>query len=416
MSGDQIPGTGHIGYPADPLDSFARLKVAHPLALFDAQFNYGLQPSLFEQYVVNGSITHVPSHSAVRLSTGGTTIGNKAIFQSWKYFRYQPGKAQEIIWTCVLGAPATGVRKIIGLIDDEDGLAFIQNGSQLGVLRRTSTSGVPVDNVVWQSGWNLDKLDGTGKSEVTLDVAKNNIFVIDEQWLGAGRPRWGVDVGGHITYVHQLQFANTDVVPFTRTANLPFRAEIENVGAADSATEYDFTCVAINSSAGSEPVGLTLSTSNDQVSGGTAPLKLIDGVNIPVLSIRPKTTFNGLIYRGQTIPVSCQISSRDAPIAYKVIRNGVLTGASFADVDVTNSSVEADVSATAIAGGVVVASGYLGAGAGMQAMGTTTHELDTGSLSNNIAGDETEILTLVISRADGVSSNCAGAFTWKELR
>lgn len=409
MSGDQIPGAAHIGYPADPLDSFARLKVANPKSLFDAQFNYDLNSALFDQQLDNGSITHVPSSSAVRLSTGGTTAGNRAVLQSRTYFRYQPGRAHDVIWTCVLGAPQNGVQKIVGLLDDEDGLGFIQNESGLGVLRRTSISGTPVDNIVWQSGWNLDKFDATGQSKVRIDMTKNNIFVVDMQWLGAGRVRYGFDVGGHITYCHQFLWANTETVPFMRTANLPFRAEIKNVGTADSATEYDFTCVAINSSAGSEPVGLTRSTN-------IIDFKPITGDYIPVLSIRPCTVFNGLTHRGQVIPISCQIATKDAPVAFVVIKNGALVGASFADVNTTNSSVQMDVSATAITDGVVVGSGYLGAGTGMPTMGVVTHELKDISLSNNIAGDDTETLSLVISRADGVNSNCAGAFTWQELR
>jgi|TARA_R100001530_G_C4202003_1_gene125045 hypothetical protein len=37
-------------------------------------------------------------------------------------------------------------------------------------------------------------------------------------------------------------------------------------------------------------------------------------------------------------------------------------------------------------------------------------------MSNNIAGDETEILSLVISLAGGSQTKCAGAITWGELR
>lgn len=99
-----------------------------------------------------------------------------------------------------------------------------------------------------------------------------------------------------------------------------------------------------------------------------------------------------------------------------MILDGALTGASFADVNTSDSIVQADVAATAISGGIVLQTGYLGAGAGMQVMETITLELDDIILSNNIAGDETQIMSLVISLTDGVPSACAGAFTWDELR
>lgn len=417
MSGDQIPGTGHIGYPLDPADSFGRMNVAQPVTLFEAQFNYGLQPSLFDQYVTNGNIVHVPAHSAVRLSTGGGTVGNRAVFQSRKYIRYQPGKAHNLLWTCVLGSPKADVRQIAGLIDDEDGLAFVQDGSGLGVLMRTSTSGMVVDNIVPQAEWNLDRLDGTGKSEIPLDVTKNNIMVIDMQWLGAGRVRWGFDFGGHITYCHQSQWANTVELPFMRTANLPFRVEIKNTGSADGETTLDFTCVTVYSNGGSKQSFLTRSTNNAEATAGADSLRSVTSATeaLPVLSIRPRASFNGLTNRGQVRPTSCQVASKDAAVAYSIIQNGTLVDASFSDVN-SDSIVEVDTSATGISGGIVVASGYLGADIGMPGMGFTTRDMENIILSNNIQGDTTETLTVAIRLADGVSSGCAGGFTWQELR
>lgn len=414
-----LPGAEHIRYPTeDPLDSFGRARISAPFAIFDAQFNYDLQPSWFQQEVLNGSIIHIPAHSAVRLSTGGTAVGNGAIFQTRNYWRYLPGMAHQIVWTCTFGDPATGVVRTAGLYDDEDGLAFVQDELGIGILRRTSTSGSPIDNIVRQADWNLDKLDGTGQSNQLLDSGSDNIFIIDFQWLGAGLVRWGFDFSGQITYCHQSQWANTEEVPFMRTANLPFRVEIENTDTADSEAIFDFTCVALNSGGGSEPFPLIRSTSNDEASGGATPLRPVTSSNepLPILSIRPRMTFNSLISRGQVRPTSFQVTSKNAPIAYAVILNGVLTGAVFADVNTSDSIVQADVSATAIGGGIVLQSGYLGAGAGMQVMENIVSELENIVLSNNIPGDETEILSLVVSLTDGVPSDCAGAFTWEELR
>lgn len=416
---DHYPGPDHIAYPpVDPLDAFGRARIAAPFPLFDAQFNYDLQPSLFQQEVVNGSVTHMPAASTVRLSTGGVASGNGAIFQTKSYFRYLPGLSHQAVWTCTFGDSETGVVRTVGLYDAEDGLAFIQDESGMAVLRRTSTSGLSVDNIVRQADWNLDKLDGTGESKQTLDLNNDNIFIIDFQWLGAGRVRWGFDFSGHITYVHQLQWANTEPLPYMRTANLPFRVEITNEATADSEAIFDFTCVALNSGGGSEPFGLMRSTSNAEASAGLISLRSVTSGNqpLPVLSIRPRATFNALTNRGQVIPVSFQVASKDAPVAYAVIQNGALTGASFVDVNTFDSIVQVDISATAITGGIVIASGYLGAGIGMPAMGNVVVDLPNVILTNNIAGNSTEILTIILSLTDGVSTDGAGSFTWKELR
>ena len=224
------------------LDAFGRIRVSEPFNVFDIQFTYDLQPLFFKESNTNGDTTHVANSAAARLSTGGTPSGNKAIFQTKEYFRYQPGKSQSVVWTCILGAKTTDVRKRIGLFDADNGFFFEQDGSNLKIVRRTKTSGAVVDNSVNQSSWNLDVLDGTGSSGITLDETKDNIYVVDFQWLGAGRIRYGFDFGGQITYVHEIKFANTEAVPYSVTGNLPFRAVIENTDvAAGTAVVMDFT-------------------------------------------------------------------------------------------------------------------------------------------------------------------------------
>ncbi|KKK54602.1 hypothetical protein LCGC14_3083050, partial [marine sediment metagenome] len=249
---------------------------------------------------------------------------------------------------------------------------------------------------------------------VTLDESKDNIFVIDLQWLGAGRIRYGFDFGGQITYVHQIKFANTETVPFSVTGNLPFRAEIFNTSTASGTTTYDFTCVAVISEGGFNPLGIpgsVQSTALRNVTIGNDPL--------PIISIRPRTTFNSITNRGVVIPKSYSIASADTTIRYEIILNGSLTGASFADVDTTNSLVQVDVSATAISGGLVVDGGFLTGGKDKEESGHINEEIMSKlALVNDIAGTTTDILTIAISiiNSAGTASDCAGSFTWKEER
>ncbi len=396
------------------LDAFGRLRVSNPFNIFEIQFTYNLQPLFFKESNTNGDTTHIPNSSAARLSTGGTSSGNKAIFQSGQYFRYQPGKSQFVVWTCILGSKTANVRKRIGLFDEENGFFFEQDGSNLKIVRRTKTSGSVVDNTVNQSSWNLDVLDGTGSSGETLDESNDNLYIIDFQWLGAGRIRYGMDFGGQITYVHEIKFANTESVPFTVTGNLPFRAVIENTGVAGGTTTFDFTCLAVTSEGGFNPTGIPGSAQN-------TALRNVTTVNdpLPILSIRNKATFNSITNRGLVIPKSYQIVSEDEIISYQIILNGVLTGASYNDVDATNSMVEFDVAATAISGGLVIDSGFLSGGKDKAESGNVGEELmNKLFLANNIAGDTGDILTIAISiiNSAGTASDCGGSFTWKEER
>ncbi len=397
------------------LDAFGRKRVSQPFNTFDMQFTYDLEPLFFEEIKTgNGDVTHVANSSAARLTTGGTTSGDGTKFQTGEYFRYQPGKSQFVVWTCILGSKTSNVRKRIGLFDDDNGFFFEQDGTNLKIVRRTKTSGSVVDNTVNQSSWNLDILDGTGKSGVTLDESKDNIYIIDFQWLGAGRIRYGFDFGGQVTYCHEIKFANTKTVPFTVTGDLPFRAEIFNTATASGATTYDFTCMAIASEGGFNPLGIP---------GATRNLSLINvtvaNSPLPIISIRPKATFNSITYRGIIIPKSYSIMSEDSTIRYDIILNGTLTGASFTDVDTTNSGVQVDASSTSISGGLVIDSGFVTGAKDRVASGHVNEDLMSKLfLSNDVAGTTPDILTIVITiiNSAGTASDCAGSFTWKEER
>lgn len=397
------------------LDAFGRVRVSNPFNIFDMQFTYDLQPLFFEELATGGGdVTHVPDSAAARLTTGAATDTHGVIFQTKEYFRYQPGKSQFVVWTCILGAKTANVRKRIGYFDGDNGFFFEQDGTNLKIVRRTKTSGSVVDNVVNQSAWNIDVLDGSGPSGITLDETKDNLYVIDFQWLGAGRIRFGFDFGGQIQYVHEIKFANTEAVPFTVTGNLPFRAEIFNTAAAAGATTFDFTCVAIASEGGHNPLGIPGSAQSAalrNVTTGNDPL--------PIISIRPRATFNGITYRGVVVPKAISVVSEDTTIRYEVILNGALTGAAFANVDTTNSGVMVDVAATAITGGLCLDSGFVTGVKDFREAGVVNEELmNKLVLASNIAGDTTDILTLAISiiNSAGAASDCGGSFSWKEER
>lgn len=397
------------------LDAFGRVRVSEPFNIFDMQFTYDLQPLFFEEAATGGGdVTHVPSSAAARLTTGGATDTHGVIFQTKEYFRYQPGKSQFVVFTCILGAKTSNVRKRIGYFDGDNGFFFEQDGTNLKIVRRTKTSGSVVDNAVNQSSWNIDILDGSGDSGVTLDETKDNLFVIDFQWLGAGRIRFGFDFGGQIQYVHEIKFANTEAVPFTVTGNLPFRAEIFNTAAAAGATTFDFTCVAIASEGGHNPLGVpgaVQSTAFRNVTTGNDPL--------PILSIRPRATFNGITNRGVVVPKAFEVVSEDTTVRYEIILNGTLTGPAFADVDTVNSLVQVDVAATAIAGGLVVDSGFLSGARDKTEAGFVGEEfMSKLVLASDIAGTTTDILTVAVSiiNSAGTASDCGAGFTWKEER
>jgi len=84
-----------------------------------------------------------------------------------------------------------------------------------------------VDTKIPQSTWNIDRMDGTGASQNTLDISKMQMWYMDYTWYGAGAIRWGIkDQRGEIRYVHRLAHANNQTEAYMRSGNLPARYEV----------------------------------------------------------------------------------------------------------------------------------------------------------------------------------------------
>ncbi len=344
------------------VDAFHRQRVSNPVSIFDMVHQYDIGPLLWEDVTTGGaSVAHLPNQSAVRLRCG-TASGDKVVRQTRAYHRYQPGKSQLLRLTFLPDAPAASLRKRGGYFDVQNGVFLEQISSGLSFVIRSFTSGSAVDTTFSQNAWNLDKLDGGlndgihgNPSQITLDPTKTQHLVIDLQWLGVGRVRFGFDIGGKTLYAHEFNASNTLTVPYMTTANLPIRLEIENL--AGQAGNHDLTviCAEIASEGGFElDRGFPFSAGND------TPISIT--TRRPVLSIRPRATFaaTGIVNRGMILPRSIELGGNsDTPVAWELVYGGTLTGASFADVNATHSIVQADIAATAITGGFTIARGYV---------------------------------------------------------
>jgi hypothetical protein len=81
-----------------------------------------------------------------------------------------------------------------------------------------------------QSTWNIDKMDGTGASGVTLDLTKMQMLYIDYTWYGAGAIRFGFKNNrGEVIYCHRIVNNNTNTEAYMRSGNLPARYETNSL-------------------------------------------------------------------------------------------------------------------------------------------------------------------------------------------
>ena len=388
-------------------DAFNRLRVSNPSSVFDCQLQYGLQPLLWETILTgSGTATAIANNSSVGLTV--STNGDSVVRQTHRYFRYQTGRSQMILLTGVIGAIKAGIRQRLGYFDAQNGVFFEQNGSNLRVVQRSFTSGVAVDSAVNQSDWNTDKLDGSGVSGVTLDTSKAQIFTIDLQWLGVGRVRFGFNIDGVFVPCHYMLNANAIPSPYMTTANLPLRYEISMTSATTPTTLIQICQSVANEGGMDDERGLLFTINNT-----STPISV--STRRPLLSIRPKLTFNSIVNRANIIPISYGVRAVTNDVLVELVYNGTLTGGTFASVN-NNSTVEGDVAASAISGGTPLSCFYSSASAkdvsNFSSQDQLLGKIITLTLDNT--GSVQDVLSIVATGIGGTAS-CLGAMNWKEI-
>lgn len=328
------------------LDAFARLRVASPQTLFESQLQYDDKPQLWETNTVgNGASTYLPDESSCLLSV--TDTGDSVVRQTYEYFRYQPGKSTFISFTAVFNSPNVNIVRQAGYFDDDDGL-FIQMDDDVKVGIRSSASGTSVDHVTPRSEWNLDKLDGTGRSKLTIDFTQANIYVMDLQWLGSGRVRFGVMYRGDIIYFHEKEHSSTIPSVYMKTATLPCRYEITSNGGAG---DFKQICTTVISEGGFKQKGYVHSVDTGNAS------QRVGNTEQTVLSIRLHPNYP----RATLFPrhVSILQTSNSDILRYRLVMrhvpNDPMTWVNVSD----DSFVQYSTTMTGITGGSVIDSGYL---------------------------------------------------------
>lgn len=389
------------------LDAFGRHRSSVPFTIFDSQFEYDLKTRHWETAVTGspaGSVSHLPNESAAQLSTG-TTNASSAVLQTRDYFRYHPGRSQQMLIAVVMGAAATGTTKRAGYFDASNGYFLEQTPTVVNLVRRSYASGAMVPEEVPQASWNLDTLDGNGPSGKTLDLSKIQILAIDAQ--GCGRIRMGFDIGGETIYAHQFTHANIITTPGHQTLNLPIRYEISNDGTGAAVT-MKAVCQSVLTEGGAhEEIGVNLAY------GATATALAASGTLTPILALRLKPTFGTKVNRGQIVPLGVHIIAGANPVLVQLFIGGSLSVTGGWTSIGTTSIAERHETISSYTPGENIMCFHVGASGG----GSKTAEKGEVELhfpaANDIAGTSPTPLVLAVTGLGGTSA-CYYAIEWRE--
>jgi len=392
-------------------DAFYRQRFSEPETIFDSKQLNDKQAQFWDDQLISGSggaSTYNTNQASTTLSVPNATACRR-VRQTFRRFNYQAGKSQLFVLTGILGSNVSACIKRCGLFDNRNGIFFQVDDEGFKVGLRTYTSGSAVDIIILQDDFNIDKLDGTGASGIDIDTTKTNIYFCDFEWLGVGRIRYGVFVGGRPYYFHEINNANINTLVYMSTPNLPLRWEIINdgLGNADSITHI---CSTIISEGGIKDTGFPFS-----ISRGATPLTTNNDANLYCLfALRFKTNYNTSFIKILDMSIVC---TSTAAFEYQILLNPTITGTALSfstPSDIANSSLEVDVartSTTTISGGTRLFSST--DNQANTTSGTASILNSDFALGSSIAG-ASDIIVIAIRRLTGTSESFYGSLNWKD--
>ena len=269
-----------------PHTAFGEMLMAEMTPLLQLGFTYNLLPQITVTDVTgSGTVTH--ADQMVVASTGAAT-NSSARLGSLIPVKYRPGQGVLLRFTGLFSPGVAGNTQMIGGFDSVNGMGFGYDGTDFGVFRRRAGT----TNWVAQTAWNIDKLDGTGPSGITIDFSAGfgNVFQIEFQ-VGFGGIIYKVENPGiaRFTTVHVEAYANTATVPSLTTASFPMRLESNNT--------TNNTDILVKSASLMGAVEGKVLYTGPQFSGTWSNQSVANNSESMVAGFRVKTTFNGITNR-----------------------------------------------------------------------------------------------------------------------
>ena len=397
--GNLAGGTGGTS-----VDSFGRLRVGEPHTIFESYNRFGISNTRWNYVTTgNGSVSFANTEGCVHM-TIDTGASDSILYETKKVFPYQPGKSLLIMMSTTFAEPKANLTQRLGFYGANNGVYLEESNDTAYLVLRSQSTGTVVNNTVPQNQWNTDRFDGTGPSGQTLDLTKSQIFWSDIEWLGVGSVRTGFIIDGQMHIAHVFHHANLSVSTYMTTACLPLRYEIFNTGATTGQSLMRKICSTVLSEGGYNQISLSRSVSNP-ITGKN----LSNGIRNPMVSIRLRAG------RLDAVVVPSMIDFygiQATAFKYYIIRNATsLTNASWQHN--TDSSIEYDLSATALTGGEVVLEGLFKGQEVTQSIDLVQRFDHTLQLTRTLAQANGDIFTIAVEPTTN-NDDAVVSLSWQE--
>jgi len=232
-----------IEYADSPnIDAFGRLRTAAVQNLVDIKHVYDKNPLQVNE-VFTGSATSVFNQEFARVRMSTVANNDLVIRQTKTHPIYQPGKSQLFEASFSNFQIETNIIKRVGGFDSTtispynssfDGFFLESNGSTGAISFNIFRSGTLVYNSP-STSWQNDNFD---PNDINWEMT--NLMMVDYQWLGVGRMRFGLNIGGKTIYFTEHNCANEEANVYMSSPNQPIRYEIRQVGIGSG--YFDMIC------------------------------------------------------------------------------------------------------------------------------------------------------------------------------
>ena len=428
MSGTLTTGKLVLTNTTSNQDAFDRLRISTPDTLFELSHTIGKNHYIVDELLVGAGATSLyqSAESYVRMELGMGITG-KVVRQTYEYIPYQPGKSKLMLFTGILETHGgiTGIKSRIGCFDGADEKTFAPgtgNGCFFELDNKTLYTVIRLNNVddrVQQSDWNFDKFDGNGPSGLTLthsNFANALIFGIDQEWLGVGRVRFGFFINGtfHLghSYNHSgIPSGNPIQAPYTKTAKLPIRYELNGMDTAPGTTaDMTMICSTVLSEGGFDPIGLIFSQ------GITTGISFSTDETKPLLAIkiREEEPYNRKTLVLKSLSIYNETTNGLQWDLYLLNNDSSIIGGTWNNYDLNGSIAQINTSCTGInlTNAALVDSGY--ADLTSSSAFNFTRYLMSPLVNSNMAG-RSRVLCLAGKRLGTKTPISYGALTWVEI-
>jgi hypothetical protein len=406
-------------FSAGSVDAFERLRVSAPQTLFDS-FHRFTDNGLWATATASGGAAVFNANQGLVDLNVTSASGSEVLRETRKVFPYQPGKSLRVDCSFVFNSPKPGLRQRAGYFDSQNGhfvemtdsasgFCFVERSFVTGSVVETKASRLGGAYGVSDTGWNYDRLDGSGPSKIVLDPTASQIFALDLEWLGVGTACVGFYINRRFIPCHLFNHANIIKTTYTTTACLPLRYEITNTSATTSASTLKQICSTVISEGGYELRGAPGTIG--QAIGSPYSLA-VAATRYPIVALRLKAAqLNSIV-----VPTAAYLMGVGNNHAYKweVVTDCSITGGAWISAG-ANSSLEYNMTGAAIVGGAARASGFFSSSNQSTAMANVLRDQFLGLQLERDPFTATPSVFALVASCDTASSSVYGSVDWEQV-